>query len=372
MTSKSDDEPVVASLNDVQYVLAPSNHVKIGDEYHEIFVIRSAIEAAPEETGLIPSNAQRLFAFNWDIPETGEVIVLPQIGDFLIPSGSTRVGYTKDGTPIVLDPIPNEHSEGPWLGAGFTSSDSYAPLSIPGLHRKFARACQTDTAVRRFAGRYGLLGHGAFALSLLDGEPVVNCRIESIQYWCREIAAMRRLVKIWDLIKHKEVGKLDQWVKWTTLTHPDEGWTRQRVIWDDEEIEWDEEGQLIINQAGEHTEIAMERQPARPIPEHWKTGDILEPAYLYLCRNINDRLSDHVNPFIMPFIHGDIMLWPDCLLSAMYVLFALEVSGKSRPAIMCRGCEIYFIPEHGSQRYCEPRCSQRAWWRKKHPPINEA
>ena len=114
-------------------------------------------------------------------------------------------------------------------------------------------------------------------------------------------------------------------------------------------------------------ELASEElYTSNPIPDAWKEGDVVEPARYYLCARINERLAGHVKPTLMPFMHMDILMFPDCLLTAMYVLFAMEVSGKTRPAIMCRGCERYFIPEHASQIFCEATCRKRHWWTKKH------
>jgi len=366
MTDESKERPVVIELNGLPYVLAPMEVVKVGDEFHEIFMYRQAIEPTPEETAL-PSDAQSPFSFYWDRPGDGNVIVLSQVGGYLKPSGSTRVGYTREFKPIVIDPVPPEHREGPWLAVGYTPSHMYTPLSIPGLHRRFARLDDnSEKALGRFACRFGLLGHGAYALSFGEGEPEVNGRIESIGYWRNEIAAMQRLVKIWDLIKRKEAGKLGKWVKWRTVVHPVEGWTRQTVFWDDEKIEESENeaGILIIARSGERMELATEGHPEMASLTNWKVGDILGPAYLYLCMKINERLRGHVTSSLTPFVRGDIISWPDCLLSAMYVLFAFEVSGKSRPAIQCRGCLKYFVPAHGSQRYCESKCSKSKWWRE--------
>jgi hypothetical protein len=94
----------------------------------------------------------------------------------------------------------------------------------------------------------------------------------------------------------------------------------------------------------------------------WKFGDAIEPArYLVYCR-INDRLAGHVNPMIMAYRGGELLLFPDSLLTALYVLFALEVSGRARyPEIQCAGCGTTFTPSHGSQRYCVPACRKWHW-----------
>jgi hypothetical protein len=111
-----------------------------------------------------------------------------------------------------------------------------------------------------------------------------------------------------------------------------------------------------------------ERPMTDPIPENWRVGDVVEPARYYLSRRISERLHGHVNPQIHPFLKGDIMLIPDCLQSAMYVQFAIEISGKDRPPIICKGCGRYFNAVHGTQRYCEKQCRQRKWWTENKSP----
>jgi hypothetical protein len=92
---------------------------------------------------------------------------------------------------------------------------------------------------------------------------------------------------------------------------------------------------------------------------------VIEPARYDVCREINRQMQGHVSPAVLPFRQGDVYLFPDCLLAAMYVLFALEVSGKQRPAQMCRECGRYFVPQHGLQQYCEDRCRKRRYARQR-------
>ena len=254
------------------------------------------------------------------------------------------------------------------------------------LHRKFAKVKQNEAGVLRFAGKYGLLeawserpnwgknivGHGAFLAtpdSRKGGYAYIHA-IESLSFWLREIRDMKHLMHVWDLIKVKNAGALSKWVKWTTLSsHPDEPgphWTKNRVLWKEMEAEFDAQGRLILESGRHSMELGREDSQNNPIPDSWRVGDILAPAYYYLCRKINDRLEKHVDPVVMPFMRGDIYLWPDCLLSAMYVLFALEASGKTRPPIICTGCGTYFTPVHGRQSYCATACRKREHWRKHH------
>jgi hypothetical protein len=154
---------------------------------------------------------------------------------------------------------------------------------------------------------------------------------------------MKKLIEIWDLVKKRDAGKLGQWVHWDI--------NPKRVVWDDED-----ESQVL----------GHERLPESfPIREQWQFGDVIEPARYHVCVQASKKLEGHVNAVVHPDLRGDIMLVPDCLLSALYVQFAIEVSGKERPAIVCQGCGRYFMPVHGAQRYCEEECRKRTWWRQK-------
>ena len=98
--------------------------------------------------------------------------------------------------------------------------------------------------------------------------------------------------------------------------------------------------------------------------ERWEYGDPVEPARYYVHREVNARLRGHVSPAVLPYRKGDIYFFPDCLRSALYTLFMLELSGRQRPAILCArlGCGRCFEPAHSRQQYCETRCQQLAYY----------
>lgn len=58
----------------------------------------------------------------------------------------------------------------------------------------------------------------------------------------------------------------------------------------------------------------------------------------------------------MDFLFGED---PPSLVSAAYAQFASLIVNRV-PFSECEGCGVLFIPEHGSQRYCSKRCSNRA------------
>ena len=308
-----------------------------------------------------PSFSLGPFGFLWGHPASGEIKLVRQIPPGIALSDSTE--FESPGQHgFTFGPFPDSHKTGPWITAKWEPWRRYTPLSIPDLHRRFARQKPNERGVLNFSSRYGLLGHSPCLMGpdthAPGGLSPIN-RLESVFNWQQEIGEMERLIQIWELINRKGAGKLGRYIRWRSLTHPEQqqGRPRLNVVWDDFSHPISE------YRPGQFVSLALEDSPANPIPENWKLGDTIGPALLYLCMEINQRLKGHVDPLVMPLMHGDIMLWPDCLLSAMYILFAVEVSGKSRPPIMCRGCEKYFIPLHGAQRYCEEACLKRKWWR---------
>jgi hypothetical protein len=278
------------------------------------------------------------FLFHWPRPIDGEVRLVTEPVENQAWSG-TRLEHGQEVISGI--PVPEGHQQGPWLQTHHPLfGGEYAPLSIPNMHRRFARLRETERSILRFANRYGLLGHGAVFM----GSRVLQ-RYEALRVWHREASTMKKLVEVWDLVKRGDAGKLGQWVQWSKPP--------MQVAW---------------NYPGEFELLGDELFPGTlPIRDRWRFGEVIEPARHYVFLQVSKKLEGHVNPVVHPDLRGDIMLVPDCLLSAMYVQFAIELSGKERPAIVCQGCGRYFPPVHGAQRYCEEECRKRTWWRKKRP-----
>jgi len=147
-------------------------------------------------------------------------------------------------------------------------------------------------------------------------------------------------------VKARKAGPLGQWIKWNTEP--------QTVLFDRIYTDGRETKTIATSSLLEGQEILT----------HWQYGDSVEPARYYVYQRVNERLSSHVSPVVWPFVDGEILFYPDCLLSAMYLLFALELSGRVRPSIICRGCGRYFTPVHGRQRYCDETCRKLDWYNR--------
>jgi hypothetical protein len=222
----------------------------------------------------------------------------------------------------------------------------------------------SHAAIRRFSSRYGLLGHGSFLVSSLNGRIEPNCKIEAIWHWRREIATMRRLIEIWDHADEGHVSELDRFVEWFVRTDGENG-PKPVVRWKEPITPAQRADPSSIIPYLQNPILGEAGSSHTPMPSGWQQGDILEPARFYVGHNVNNRLDGHVNPRVMPLEKRDILLWPDCLLSAMYVQFAHEITGKVGRMIECRGCGQRIEQRPASRRYCEPECRQRRYWKVK-------
>ncbi len=152
---------------------------------------------------------------------------------------------------------------------------------------------------------------------------------------------MALLVQVWDLVAQERERQLAKYFRWPN---------KQRV-----EFEW--------RMPGGGRALICSKQFRSQLLERWEPGDVIGPARFYVCEKINEALRGHINTAVLPFHGCDIFMFPDSLISALYVQFALEVSGREHPAITCKGCGIRFNPSHGRQAYHDDACRKLTWWR---------
>ena len=108
--------------------------------------------------------------------------------------------------------------------------------------------------------------------------------------------------------------------------------------------------------------LANEAIDRHGLLERWPYGDVLEPARYWVHDQVNKQLQGHVSPQILPYQDSEILHFPDSLVVALYVLFAVELSaGTGLPRRVCRApdCRRAFPPHDGRQRYCTPQCQDR-------------
>ena len=299
--------------------------------------------------------------------------------DSLVPSifGAGAQRDREDGqlksNPFTYD-VAND--KGPWLVEAVPSGvprdvRQYAPLGVPGLHRRFAGLSRTRKAILRFANRYGRLGHGVM---LQEQHPASLFTGESFGFWDRQIVEMGLLLALWDLVEAEDRQMLSTFVRWQSDPRMvslqlvfGEGRLHSEItrrIWRDlsSPRQVEEEAGVRLDRATSAVIAAEHLGPdSQALLANWAYGDEVEPVRYYVHREINQLMRGHVSPGVLPFRGGDIYFFPDCLLSALYVHFALEVSGRPRPQIACKGCGRYFRPSHG-RRYCNERCRKLTWY----------
>lgn len=191
----------------------------------------------------------------------------------------------------------------------------YAPFQKPDLFRRFSRVLPNPKAIKRFADKYGWLGHSVPLIYPDRSRQEVQYG-ESVQFWQQEIEEMAILMKLWDLVRDEREEPLSKIILWQKQP------LTVRFEW---KLSYGKRMSLIASELHENKELLTQ----------WKYNDVVGPTRYYLCEQINKRLKGHVNPGILPFLDGEIYMFPDCLRSALYVLLALEVSGRIQPAIMC-------------------------------------
>jgi hypothetical protein len=279
-------------------------------------------------------------------------------GRFLISLPVSNGGYRWEEeleAPQLPGVEPDSRDQPPWLIANdpWNDHNSY-PLTNRDLHREFAQIPAEHDKIIKFANRYGLLSH---PIRLYDTRKKIRLRDpqlegEAFRVWDAEIERMKSLIGFWDLICLEKGQVLKRGVKWDiTSTHWGFWWEgHQYRIHDDPD--WREE-------------FAPEESQSPEI-------NAIERIRYYLLSEVNRQMAWHVAPHLMRIEDSTyIYMVPDCLLSAMYVLFAQEiqgydpVEGKVRgPFEECKGCGRPFEQTHGAKEYCTRSCYKKAYYRR--------
>ncbi|MEJ7578662.1 MAG: hypothetical protein WKF74_16820 [Pyrinomonadaceae bacterium] len=277
------------------------------------------------------------FAFLYGVATTGH-----RWDDDLASAGDwvNKHKYIGEAPWLVVPPDPQRWSE-----------RRYAPLSIPDLHRTFGKVEITRKGIKNFADQYGLLGQYAQLIDLRQSPAPVIVG-ESLSFWQDEIIHISRLLELWDLIKEDDIGGLNKFVVWgrdQTVSVVFKHFTR-----------FPTEGGAMI--ASRHN-VKARAEYDKGLINYWGYNSRKEPARYYVCEEINKRLRSHVSPRVSSFREGEIYMFPDNLLSAFYILFSLEVSGRQRPFFKCKQCSKYSPQnENGKpsrREFCDDSCRKQ-------------
>ena len=244
----------------------------------------------------------------------------------------------------------------------------YPPLSKPTLHREFARL-YSDESIIKFANKYGMLGHVEMVAPSSGGEVSYA---ESLTRWKNESRDMGRLLAIWDMVMRRDAGKLGQLIKWPSAKRV---LIQARIIYDQNRGEWGvkpwaSSDKAILPWGGFGVTIADAEHKNSDILSRWKTYSVVEPAKCYVLEEINEKLKEHVAPKVfLPedtnAIPSKIYLVPDSLLAALWVLFLMEVTGRTRVR-RCDHCGNWKELRYNRPVfYCSKACKQAAYREKK-------
>ena len=305
------------------------------------------------------------YAFDWGFPNGGF-----QLADS---SEYKPARFTTGIEPLNKRP--------PWLVIPKLSEQTvYCPLQIHGLHRKFASLHSTES-INKFANQFGLLDKPVMLYSNINKTAVIG---ESVERWKKESREMGVLLAIWDLVKQKDSGKLGQIFIW--LDRNKEGFTVAYGQFKDE---------LVLRKLENYDQASKTWQvepDKRDIPElvkdtiplfysnpngsnelvqssvllnQWSKGEVVGPANYYVCREVNSRLDGHISLRILPLIDNNMYLFPDSLLSAMWLMFFNEITGtlKFRQCGTCGDWGEVHIKR--SSYYCSDACKQKAYRNRK-------
>ena len=201
------------------------------------------------------------------------------------------------------------------------------------LHRQFARLVNKGNDRKlRFANKYGLLKRQVVH-DLIFRNPDTDKQLqigESLLWWQEEITTMASHLKLWDLVVSK-----DKEIKDVVLWHRDG---------------------IVIRL--EDSEVHLVRRSNMNLLTRWEKGDTRGPALYYLSMESNKRLANSLTPRIEASPEHDIYIYPDTLLSAIWLMFFLEISGNIR-LVRCDICGDYFSSYDRRAQFCSAKCRMR-------------
>ncbi len=203
------------------------------------------------------------------------------------------------------------------------------------LHRQFAGLAKKGNDDKlKFANKYGLLSHQAVH-NLIFRNPNTSRQFqigESLVWWQEEINDMHSCVKLWDMIVSKDKKLKDV-------------------------VLWHRDGIVIRLENGD---IHLVRRSNLNLLARWNKGDTKGPALYYLSVESNKRLTNKLTPRIPEFEKQEAYIYPDTLLSAIWLMFLLEMGGNIR-LVKCHICGSYFSSHDPRAQYCSARCRMRKY-----------
>jgi hypothetical protein len=216
-------------------------------------------------------------------------------------------------------------------GREFTSSPTSTDERT--LHRQFAGLVNmNDKDILNFANKYGLLKlqpvHN-LVFRKRDLGPQAQLG-ESLPWWQEEITDLANCLKLWDMVSSDNKDLKDI------------------VLWHRDGIA------LKLDDSYIH----LVGRKNMNLLTNWHRGDLKGPALYYISLEMDKRLINSLTAR-MPDLHSrEIYFYPENLLSAVWLMFLLEISGDTR-LLRCDICGEYFHTHDPRAQFCSTRCRMR-------------
>jgi hypothetical protein len=201
------------------------------------------------------------------------------------------------------------------------------------LHRQFASlVIKKEDEILKFVNKYGFLKrHPVHNLVFRDRKMGRQVQLgESLLWWQEEISDLAACLKLWDM-----VSSSDRELKDIVLWHRDG---------------------IALKLDNSYVHLVSRKN--MNLLNRWHKGDPKGPALYYISLEIDIRLLNTLTPRMPDPKECEIFFFPDSLLSAIWLMFLLEVSGGTR-LLRCDICGEYFNTYDPRTRFCSTRCRMR-------------
>jgi len=244
---------------------------------------------------------------------------------------------------LVQNDDASGHDQAPTTGLDFLEVDYYNPLKVAGLHRTFAMVQRPDDVVR-FANKFGFLTFGPPVVDFNDGSN--PARSELVSEWIRAAIEIRTLIRLWD--GYRDTAKGHQQIT-------------EVIVFSNRAFTFREE----MLSLGDFQYSGLLR-------DYYYSGQVQpeQSAYRTAARRMLERIvAQQLGKGTEPYVHmgtvGQLLLEPQSLLAAMYLLLTQELLGRADPLSRCPSCGKWFICRHASKIYCSDACKMKAYRQNK-------
>ncbi|MDP9364970.1 MAG: hypothetical protein M3Q10_12225 [Chloroflexota bacterium] len=296
--------------------------------------------------------------------------------------------WTLPGEYLPEFPDPDDWRQAePWL----ISRDSFGavanetpewidPLGDPmrrGFHRRFARLADRleqsrPAAFVKFADKYGWLGprwddHRTTLVPLrrtAGGRGPSEVLGEPLRVWNDEVFKAAALIRLWDLIRKRDVRRLSRLVLRTGSSISINCWYVDGDLVRDPPLDASaEDGQP------RHLYVPWSSD------EDWP-DDAIDVAAVLLRWQVNKRLRGEVSPQfgLFPEDDRDLRFAPHSLRASIFLHLAHEMSGRRRGRVVCAhlGCNREFEPRREGHKFCSDACRSLDEYHRNRSPRKAA